>query len=221
MVAELKRFVLVELYTDGVDAASEANSKMQLEKYGTVTEPFYVILDPEEHLLAKWDGLTHDAAAYLAFLQSAKPAETVAAAPPAAAAGIGSAIGPFQKLDGGPFDTPALAGKVVVLNFWATYCVPCIAEFPSFNKIQHDLGPKGVVVVGVDVDADAGGVPGFLKKHPIDYSVAVGGEAAMQQYKFEGPPVTIVYDRSGKQVQRFDGGASEAELRKAVEKALE
>jgi len=114
----------------------------------------------------------------------------------------------------------ALKDKVVVVNFWATYCVPCIGEFPSFNKIYHDLGPKGVAVVGVDVDADGAGVPGFLKKHPIDYTVALGGEAAMQQYKFEGPPVTIVYDRSGKQVQRFDGSASEAELRAAVEKAL-
>ncbi|HUA60919.1 MAG TPA: cytochrome c biogenesis protein CcdA [Verrucomicrobiae bacterium] len=213
IVAELKKFVLVELYTDGVDAASEANSKLQLEKFGTVAEPLYVILDPEEHVIARFDHLTHDPAEFLAFLQTAKPA--------AASPQPETAIGPFTKLDGRPFDVAALKDKVVVVNFWATYCVPCIAEFPSFNKIYRDLGPKGVAVVGVDVDADAAGVPGFLKKHPIEYSVAVGGEAAMQQYKFEGPPVTIVYDRSGKQVQRFDGGASEAELRAAVEKALQ
>ena len=75
-------------------------------------------------------------------------------------------------------------------------------------------------MVGVDVDPDSSGVGAFLKKHPLDYSVAVAGEAAFQQYKFEGPPLTLVLDRSGNLVQRFDGSASEADLRSAIEKAL-
>src|ERR1035438_10722246 len=60
IAAALKNFVLVELYTDGADAASQANAKLQLEKFNTVAEPYYVILDPNERLVAKFEGLTHD-----------------------------------------------------------------------------------------------------------------------------------------------------------------
>src|ERR1035438_7002089 len=56
IAAELKNFVLLELYTDGVDAASEANSKLQLDKFGTVAEPYYVILDPDGNVVAKFEG---------------------------------------------------------------------------------------------------------------------------------------------------------------------
>jgi thiol:disulfide interchange protein DsbD len=208
IVAELKNFVLLELYTDGVDAASDANSKLQQEKFGTVTEPFYVILDPDERLIAKFDGLTHDRAAYLAFLRTRPAAAT-------------NAIGPFAKLDGTPFDSASLAGKVVVIDFWATYCVPCIAELPVLNNVSREIGPKGLAMVGVDMDEDASGVPAFLKKHPIEYSVAVGSADTWKQYKIDGLPVTLVLDRTGKLVKRFDGGTADADLRAAIEKAFD
>jgi len=202
IVAELKNFVLLELYTDGIDAASDANSKLQQEKFGTVSLPFYVILDPDEHLVAKFDGLTHDAAAYLAFLKT-RPA------PPASA--------PESTI--GPFDPAALAGKVAVINFWATYCIPCIAEMPTFNKVYREMGPKGVAMVGVDMDEDPSGVPAFLKKHPIEYRVAVGSAETWQKYKIDSLPVTLVLDRAGKLIKRFDAGTSESDLRAAIEAA--
>jgi thiol:disulfide interchange protein DsbD len=202
IVAELKNFVLLELYTDGIDAASDANSKLQQEKFGTVSLPFYVILDPDEHLVAKFDGLTHDAAAYLAFLKTHPT--TPASAPE-------STIGPF--------DPAALAGKVAVINFWATYCIPCIAEMPTFNKVYREMGPKGVAMVGVDMDEDPSGVPAFLKKHPIEYRVAVGSADTWKKYKIDSLPVTLVLDRSGKLVKRFDAGTSESALRAAIEAA--
>jgi thiol:disulfide interchange protein len=216
--AELKNFVLVELYTDGVDAASAANAKLQQEKFGTISEPFYVILDPDERLVARFDGLTHDAAAFLAFLKTRPSAPAPAAA---AATAPDSAIGPFAKLDGSPFDTAPLAGKVVVINFWATYCIPCIAEMPAFNKVYREVAPKGVAMVGVDMDEDASGVPAFLKKHPIEYPVAVGSPDTFKKYNIEALPVTLVLDRAGKLVKRFDGGTPETDLRAAIAKALE
>jgi thiol:disulfide interchange protein len=197
IVAELKNFVLLELYTDGGPAA-EANSKMQVEKFKNVALPLYVILDPDEKLVAKFEGLTHDAAAYLAFLKS-KP--TTAAAAPAAIA---------------PFDPKTLAGKPAVVNFWATWCVNCIAEFPAFNKVFRETG---IAMVGVDLDEDPSLVPGFLKKHPIEYQVAVGSAETWKQYKLENLPVTLVLDRSGQTVKRFDERTPESDLRAAIDKA--
>jgi thiol:disulfide interchange protein DsbD len=66
----LKDFVLVDLYTDGTDSVSEQNAKMEEERYQTVTLPYYVILDPDEHVLAKFDGLTRNVQEFAAFLKS-------------------------------------------------------------------------------------------------------------------------------------------------------
>jgi thiol-disulfide isomerase/thioredoxin len=119
-------------------------------------------------------------------------------------------------------DTAALGGKVVVVNFWATWCVPCIAEIPTFNKLNRQLGPKGVVVVGVSMDQEgADKVRPFLKKHAMDYTVALGSDTISDQFGLsELLPVTVVFDKSGKQVKRFDGLVTEAELQSTVERAM-
>ena len=215
IAAVLKNFVLVELYTDGTDAASEANQKLQLEKFGTIAEPFYVILDPDEKLIAKFEGQTKDVAEYLAFLNRGTGGQGPGAK--------GSSDLPHvTSLTGPPLETAALRGKVVVVNFWATWCVPCIQEIPSFNKLHKELGPKGLVVLGVSMDEEgATRVGPFLKKHPMDYTVALGSDAISQQYGLgDLLPVTLIFDRSGKQVQRFEGFTSEADLQAAVQKAL-
>jgi thiol-disulfide isomerase/thioredoxin len=110
---------------------------------------------------------------------------------------------------------------VVVVNFWATWCVPCIQEIPSFNKLHQQFGPKGVVVLGVSTDEEgAARVRPFLKKHPMDYTVALGADAISKQYSLDQLPVTLVFDRSGKQVKRLEGFTAEAELLAAVRQAL-
>ena len=80
-----------------------------------------------------------------------------------------------------------------------------------------------MVVVGVAMDEDAPTVvPPFLKKHPMNYQVAVGSPALAQQYSLDdvGLPVTLVFDKSGKQVKRFNGLLKEADLRAAVQAAM-
>ena len=109
-----------------------------------------------------------------------------------------------------------------MVNFWATWCVPCIQEIPGFNKLNQQLGGKGVVVLGVSMDEEgAERVRPFLKKHPMDYLVALGSEAVSKQYGLgESLPVTIVFDRAGKQVKRFEGFTAEDALQAVVQQAL-
>ena len=200
-------FVLVELYTDGTDAASEANQQLEQQKFSTVAIPFYAILDPNENAVATFPGLTKDAGEFLAFL-SKRPE----AAAPAAA---------FTGLDGRPFDMAALKGKVVVLNFWATWCVPCIQEIPGFNRMHDRYAGQGVAVVGVSMDEDgAAVVKPFLAKHPMKYSVALGSEDVSGRFRLEQLPVTVIMDRAGNQVMRFEGYTPEEALEGAVRKAL-
>ena len=107
------------------------------------------------------------------------------------------------------------------MNFWATWCVPCIEEIPSFNKVHEQFAAKGVAVVGVSMDEEgAERVQPFLKKHPMDYTVALGPQALTGQLKLEPLPVTLVFDRQGKQVKRFEGFLAEDQLQAAIQQAL-
>ncbi len=210
--AAMRKFVLVELYADAGDATSDANQKLELAKFNTVAEPYYAILRPDETVVASFPGLTRDAAQFAAFLQKGGDATPVA--PVAAAAGLPV----FAKIGGGSIDAK---DKVAVLNFWATYCVPCIQEIPIFNAIERELGPKGVVVAGISMDEDGSIVPGFLKKHPMDYPVGVSAPDVNARFNVgEDLPVTLVFDRSGKLIKRFDGRIEEGELRAAIAAAL-
>jgi thiol-disulfide isomerase/thioredoxin len=208
--AAMQKFVLVELFNDAGDATSDANQKLEVTKFNTVAEPFYVIMAPDENVVATFPGLTRDASVFSAFLRKGD------ISPPPAVAANG-ALPQFARIGGGVVDPN---GKVAVVNFWATYCVPCIREIPSFNGIDKEYGAKGVLVVGVAMDEDASIVPPFLKKHPMEYQVAMGSPALSQQYSLEGLPVTLVFDKSGKQVKRFDGLSNEAELKAAVQAAM-
>src|SRR5262249_24435607 len=210
----LRNFVLVELYTDGTDVESEANQKLQLDKFKTVAIPYYAILDPDEKLVATFPGLTKDPKEFLAFL-------TPAAAPPPPPVNTQAQTGglpPFTPLQGAAPDTK---GKVVVVNFWAIWCVPCIREIPSFNKLHQELGPKGVAVLGIGMDEEgAERVKPFLSKHRMQYAIGLGKQEFNEEYKLDALPVTLVFDRSGKQIKRFEGYTDEAALLAAVRQAL-
>ena len=147
IAAALKNFVLVELYTDGSDAASDENQKLEVELFKTVAIPYYAILDPDGKVVASFPGLTKEPAEYLGFLEKGnRPAA------PVAAAEQGSNLPQPATLDGKPLTLPK--DKVVVVNFWATWCVPCIKEIPSFNKLNRDFASKGVAVYGIGMDEE-------------------------------------------------------------------
>jgi thiol:disulfide interchange protein len=207
-------YILVDLYTDGTDEASQANQKLEESKFGTIAEPFYVIYDADQNVIATFPQVTRNSAEFLAFLNT--PAKAVTA-PPASGSELDSL--PLTTLDGGPFDRTLLKGKVAVVDFWATWCIPCREEIPAFNKLNSTL--KDAVIVGVSMDEDgAPVVRKFLNEHPIQYKLALGAQSIMDQLKIEQLPVTVVYDRSGKPVQRFEGLTSIDKIEAAIKQAL-
>lgn len=206
----MKNMVLVDLYTDGTDAASLANQKLEEEKFQTIAEPFYVLYDANQNVIATFPSYTRDTQAYLAFLN------TRAAAPATPAAPLNADLvgTPFKTLDGAALSLADWKGKVVVLNYWATWCVPCRSEIPEFNRIHDELGAKGVEVVGISMDEDgAAAVKPYLAKNPMNYTIVLGSGS------MDSLPVTVVLDRNGNTVQRFSELATPEQIRAAIVKA--
>ncbi len=92
-------------------------------------------------------------------------------------------------------------GKVLIVNFWATWCEPCREEMPEFVRFQRELGPKGVQFVGIAVD-QRDKVAQFAKELELNYPALIGGYAAMDLSKPLGNrllalPFTVILDRHG------------------------
>ena len=96
-------------------------------------------------------------------------------------------------------------GKVVILNFWATWCPPCKKEIPDFIDLQKQYGPKGVQIVGIALD-QAAKVKAFTQQNGINYQILLGtDDIAMKYGGIQGIPTTFVIDKAGKIVNKFEG----------------
>jgi len=95
-------------------------------------------------------------------------------------------------------------GKLLVLNFWATWCPPCIEEIPSLDAFQRTLGPEGVVVLGISVDRNEKLYRRFLDQRHVSFQTARDPEAEISaSYGTFQYPETYIIDRSGKVVQKI------------------
>jgi cytochrome c biogenesis protein CcmG/thiol:disulfide interchange protein DsbE len=114
-----------------------------------------------------------------------------------------------------------LRGKVVLLNFWATWCAPCQLEMPRFVAWQKQYGPKGLQIVGVAMEDDAAPVRALTRKLNVDYPVVMGDAQLGSLYgEILGLPVSFLIDRQGRVVAVFKGetdlGAMERRVRAAL-----
>ncbi len=115
-------------------------------------------------------------------------------------------------------------GKVVVVNFWATWCAPCREEMPEFVKIQRELGPKGLQFVGIAID-QAEKVEQFANELHLNYPALIGGYAAVELSKTLGNPLsalpfTIVISRKGTVARTQLGAVDPTKLRSTIDSLL-
>ena len=127
----------------------------------------------------------------------------------------------FQTLAGKPFRLKELQGQVVLLNFWATYCIPCREEIPALNALQHELQPQGLKIVGASTDDDAEGVNAYQKEvAKFEYEVLLGGSDAKVKFQQSVLPTTYLIDRQGRIRQKIIGAQAKAAWEAAVKPLL-
>ncbi len=125
----------------------------------------------------------------------------------AGAADIGS-LAPTIQLPGlaGPVDSAALKGKVVVVDFWASWCAPCKRSFPWWNEMQAKYGARGLQVVGVNVDRKRADADGFLAQAPARF--AIGFDSAgdtPRRYAVKGMPTSVIVGADGHVLSQHEG----------------
>jgi thiol-disulfide isomerase/thioredoxin len=129
----------------------------------------------------------------------------------------------LQSLDGKPVSPESLRGKVMVVDFWATWCGPCIAEIPEFNELQKKFGGRGVEVMGVTL---ASGPPAevkpFVDRFKMKYSVVMGDDDQTYDLNIVGYPTTYLLTKDWKVYKVYMGtGRNKAkQLEKDIETLL-
>lgn len=101
-----------------------------------------------------------------------------------------------------------LAGKIVVLDFWATWCVPCHRMMPELQKLHEDFGKHGVVVIGISTSEHGGDPARLMKDRGYSYRVLLNGETVSDAFRVVGMPVVYVIGRDGR-IAHADVGADE------------
>jgi cytochrome c biogenesis protein CcmG/thiol:disulfide interchange protein DsbE len=126
-----------------------------------------------------------------------------------------------RDLGGKPVSLREYRGKVVLLNFWATWCGPCQVELPRFAAWQKQYGPAGLQVIAVSMDDGDGPVRALVGKLGVNYPVVMGDAALGERYGgVLGLPVTYLIARDGRIAVRYEGGTHLAEMEKRVEQLL-
>jgi peroxiredoxin len=128
----------------------------------------------------------------------------------------------LPSLDGKTMRLSDLRGKAVLLNFWATWCVPCKIEMPWFVDLQKQYGSQGLQIVGVAMDdASKEDIGKFAQDMGVNYPILIGKESVGDQYGgVPALPETFLIGRDGKVVDKIIGLKGKAEIEDAIKKML-
>jgi thiol-disulfide isomerase/thioredoxin len=128
----------------------------------------------------------------------------------------------FKDLAGQEVSLAALKGKVVVVDFWATWCGPCRVEIPGYIEMQKKYGKDGFVIVGVSLDQKGPKhVQKFVEANGMNYTVVMGDNDAVDAFGgFNSIPTTFLISREGRILHQKSGAMESAEYEVLVKKAL-
>lgn len=106
----------------------------------------------------------------------------------------------LKGMDDRVWDAEVLAGKFWVINFWATWCPPCIEEIPSMNRAWQILEPEGIGMLAINAGEGRVAVEEFLGKMPIEFATLLGDVDSLSNWSARALPTTVVVDSDGKVV---------------------
>ncbi len=135
----------------------------------------------------------------------------------------------IKSLDGKDVTVAQYKGKVVLVNFWATWCEPCKIEIPELIQLQAKYEPKGFTILGVAMDDDGkSAVAPFVEKKrydigggqqvPMNYPILLGNDEIASKFGgLLGFPTTVLFDKNGKEIKRTTGAIAYEEYAKIIE----
>ena len=131
----------------------------------------------------------------------------------------------IKDLEGREHSLSEWAGKILVVNFWATWCPPCVVEIPAFIKLQAEFGARGLQFVGIALD-DPVAAGKFATERAINYPILAGDEEVARLMEGLGNtigalPYTVVFDRQGQIVHTHQGEWTRADARRQLEPLLD
>lgn len=131
----------------------------------------------------------------------------------------------LKDVDGNVISSDQFKGKVVVVDFWATWCGPCRSEIPGYVALQKKYAGDGLVIVGMSIDQQGPGVvKKFIEQHKVGYQIVMADDAVQEAFGGEEGisviPTTFIVDRDGKIRDRKEGSEPTAEYEKTILKYL-
>jgi thiol-disulfide isomerase/thioredoxin len=129
----------------------------------------------------------------------------------------------LSGVDGTKVDLASYKGKVVLLDFWASWCPPCRAAIPHLVELQQTLGAQGFQAIGLNLDENPADLSSFLNENPVNYPVAKADDAVRAAYGgVSAIPQIFLVDRQGRIRERYQGFTAEiaGNIRKTVEALL-
>lgn len=142
---------------------------------------------------------------------------------------VGKALPKFtsKNIKGGTVTNSSLKGKVVLMDFWATWCGPCVKMSPTMQKLHAKYGKKGLVVIGMNLEggdeaSDKSKSLAYVKKHKYTYLNTYGNDAIASKLGVQGIPRFVLADKKGKIIGDWTGSSDgfEAAVTPLIEKAL-
>lgn len=117
-------------------------------------------------------------------------------------------------MDGKTFDGASLRGKIVLMDFWAVWCAPCVSAVPKLNHLQEELSSLNFEVIGMAVNSGPlADVRSFASQHGMEYRVLVGDDEMPYRYDVIGYPTYLLIDQHGDQVRKYVGSIGDLQER--------